>query len=228
MLPSNTVRDPPASSTTAAQTATPAVRTGIMTSPAVGAGAILADPAFRYVTRSAKGQGRAPSMHYRDMTIEEIAAVPVADMAADDSWLFLWVPAPHTPEIVPIMTAWGFTFSGLAFSWAKVTKNATVTESSVIAAPRAKTPWHTGLGYTTRKNIELCWLGRRGNPKRLDKGVHELIVAPRREHSRKPDAIYERIEAFCAPPWIELFARVRRPGWVSIGDQVDLFDGGVT
>ncbi len=79
------------------------------------------------------------------------------------------------------------------------------------------------LGHTTRKNTELCWLGRRGNPKRLDKGVRELIVAPVREHSRKPDEIYERIERFCAGPYLELFARQRRNGWFSDGNELDRF-----
>jgi N6-adenosine-specific RNA methylase IME4 len=195
------------------------------TLPAVGAGAIMVDPAFRFATRSAKGQGRAPSRHYADMTIEEIAAVPVADMAADDAWLFLWIPAPHTPAIVPVMTAWGFSFSGLGFSWVKTTKLAVVTPTSVMAAKNAASPWHTGMGYTTRKNTELCWLGRRGNPKRVSKGVHELIVAPVREHSRKPAAVYERIERYCGGPYVELFARQHRPGWIVWGDQIGLFDG---
>ncbi len=78
---------------------------------------------------------------------------------------------------------------------------------------------------TTRANIELCWLGRRGNPIRLDKGVRELIVAPRREHSRKPDEVFERIERYCAGPYLDLFARQRRPGWTVWGDQVDKFSG---
>jgi N6-adenosine-specific RNA methylase IME4 len=79
------------------------------------------------------------------------------------------------------------------------------------------------MGFGTRANAELCWLGRRGKPQRLSKGVHQLIVAPVREHSRKPDAMYERIEEFCAGPYLELFARQRRPGWISLGDEVDRF-----
>jgi N6-adenosine-specific RNA methylase IME4 len=82
-----------------------------------------------------------------------------------------------------------------------------------------------GLRLRTRKNVEVCWLGRRGNPKRLSCGVRELLIAPVREHSRKPDEIYQRIEDFCSGPFVELFARQRRPGWLSIGDEVDRFGG---
>lgn len=80
-----------------------------------------------------------------------------------------------------------------------------------------------GGGYGTRKNAEICWLGRRGNPKRRSRDVRELIVAPRREHSRKPDEQYGRIERLCAGPYLELFARQQRPGWIALGDEVNKF-----
>jgi N6-adenosine-specific RNA methylase IME4 len=113
--------------------------------------------------------------------------------------------------VKPVMEAWGFKFSGSAFAWAKLNK---------------KSPsWFMGNGYGTRHNIEICWLGRRGQPKRLSKGVRELIVAPIREHSRKPDEQYERIAQMCGGPRVELFARQRWPGWCSWGDQVDQFGG---
>ena len=188
------------------------------------AGALLVDPPWPFRTYSPKGEGRSAGQHYRsEMTLEEIQKYPVADMAATTAWLFLWVPAPQTLTIFDVMSAWGFVFSGLGFAWVKTTKKATLTPLSVIAAPDAKSPWHMALGHTTRKNTELCWLGRRGNPKRLDKGVRELIVAPVREHSRKPDEIYERIERFCAGPYLELFARQRRNGWFSDGNELDRF-----
>ena len=194
--------------------------------PDIQAGAILADPALRFVSRTAKGQGRAPSRHYTDMTPEEVMALPVRECAAADCFLFLWLPNPHVYLLGPIMSAWGFTLSGLAFSWIKTTKRAAVTPLSVTAAPGASSPWHMGCGYSTRKNVELCWLGRRGKPRRLDAGVRELIIAPRREHSRKPDEQYARIEQFCAGPYLELFARQRWPGWTPWGDQIDLFERG--
>jgi N6-adenosine-specific RNA methylase IME4 len=79
----------------------------------------------------------------------------------------------------------------------------------------------------TRKNSEPCLLARRGNPRRLSRSVQELIVAPRREHSRKPDEIYERIERYASGPFVELFARQSRRGWSSWGDEVGKFDSPV-
>jgi N6-adenosine-specific RNA methylase IME4 len=67
-------------------------------------------------------------------------------------------------------------------------------------------------------------LGRRGHPERLDKGVFEIIVAPRREHSRKPDEVYRRIEKYCAGQRLDLFPRQRRDGWIPYGDEADKFD----
>jgi N6-adenosine-specific RNA methylase IME4 len=186
-------------------------------------GAILIDLPWPYDTYSAKGEGRSAKRHYPTMTLEEIKALPIAAYAAHDCWLFNWCPAPSTKFLIEVMEAWGFRFSGLAFSWIKTTKRAVVTPFAVTAAPGAMGPWHMGLGHTTRANIELCWLGSRGQPRRLDKGVRELIVAPMREHSRKPDEIYGRIERYCAGPYLELFARQRWPGWSSWGNQIDKF-----
>jgi N6-adenosine-specific RNA methylase IME4 len=169
----------------------------------------LIDAPFDFRTWSMKGQGRSPSQHYRTMSLDAIKALPIAKMAAPDCFLFAWIPLPLTPHLVPIMTAWGFTFSGTAFVWAKRT-------------PR-DTTWAMGGGYGTRKNAEICWLGRRGNPKRRSRDVRELMVAPRREHSRKPDEQYGRIEPLCAGPYLELFARQQRPGWIALGDEVNKF-----
>jgi N6-adenosine-specific RNA methylase IME4 len=81
-----------------------------------------------------------------------------------------------------------------------------------------------GFGYWTRKQVEPCWLFTRGRPKRVMKGVRQVIVEPRREHSRKPDVTRERIEALVAGPYLELFARTAAPGWSSWGNQVGKFD----
>jgi N6-adenosine-specific RNA methylase IME4 len=127
-------------------------------------------------------------------------AMPIAEIAAPDCFLFLWIPLRSAFLAKSLMQAWGFDFSGSAFGWAKLNKN----------APTLLFDAHDffmGGGYGTRHNLEVCWLGRRGKPKRLDKGVRELIVAPRREHSRKPDEVYERVEALCAGPYLELWAR---------------------
>ncbi len=83
-----------------------------------------------------------------------------------------------------------------------------------------------GCGYWTRANPEICLLGTRNNPKRISRAVRQLIVAPRREHSRKPDEARARIEQLVAGPYCELFARDRRPGWEAWGAEVGQFDDG--
>jgi N6-adenosine-specific RNA methylase IME4 len=80
-----------------------------------------------------------------------------------------------------------------------------------------------GLGYWTRSNSEVCLLATRGKPKRINADVRQGIIAPRREHSRKPDCVHERIERLVAGPYLELFARQRRPGWDCWGNEVDKF-----
>jgi N6-adenosine-specific RNA methylase IME4 len=84
-------------------------------------------------------------------------------------------------------------------------------------------PAKIGMGYSTRKQAELCLLFTRGKPKRLSKGVRHVIEAPRREHSRKPDETFTRIEALYAGPYLEMFAREGRPGWTAWGNQTDKF-----
>ena len=91
---------------------------------------------------------------------------------------------------------------------------------------RVERSFFTGLGYWTRANPEMCLLGTRGSPKRLAKDVRRLVVTPRREHSRKPDEVYDRIERLAAGPYLEVFAREGRPGWDAWGNQAGLFDGG--
>jgi N6-adenosine-specific RNA methylase IME4 len=170
----------------------------------------VVDPPLAFKTRSLKGEGRTPQHHYGCLSFDQLAALPVADLAAVDAFLFLWVPLHSVPIVEPLMQAWQFTFSGGAFVWAKLNP------SGVGFA--------MGGGYSTRKNVETCWLGRRGHPKRLARDVPELIVAPRREHSRKPDEQYERIERFCRGPYVELFARQRWPNWIAWGDEIDRFN----
>jgi N6-adenosine-specific RNA methylase IME4 len=176
----------------------------------LSAGAILADPPIPFKTWSAKGEGRSPQHHYSCPELDLVFGLPVVDIAAPDCFLFLWIPLRSVFLVEPLMNAWGFKFSGSAFVWIKT-------------YPKCGR-FCLGNGHTTRKNAEICFLGRRGKPKRLACDVRELIIATRREHSRKPDGIYERIERFCAGPYVELFARQRWPGWHAWGDQVDRFE----
>lgn len=106
-----------------------------------------------------------------------------------------------------MIEAWGFTYKTVAFVWVKQNR---------------KTPslfW--GLGHWTRANVELCLLATRGSPKRKSAAVHQVIVSPVEEHSKKPDAVRERIISLLGEqPRVELFARQTTPGWDVWGNEV--------
>lgn len=187
--------------------------------PKGGFKTILADPPWKYECRSAKGEKKSPQRHYSCMTIEEIAGLPVGDIAADDAVLFMWItwpfllseqqlpfPVPlgnvHAPQNVInyILKAWGFYYVSLAWEWDK--KNPDTGKRSF------------GGGYYTRKNLEPCIIARRGSPGLpKSRSVTDLITAPRGLHSQKPAEQYERIEAMYDGPYLELFAVDKRRGW---------------
>jgi N6-adenosine-specific RNA methylase IME4 len=192
---------------------------------------ILADPPWSFQTWSAKGTGRSAVSHYDCMSDEAIAALPVADLAAGDCALFLWVPKPMLKRGLAVIEALGFEFKTVGFTWIKLyPKRARLEGKLLDEQGRVNvgqgSPFFLGQGYSTRANAELCLQATRGNPKRVSKAVRELIVSPVREHSRKPDEARERIEQLYAGPYLELFARDTRPGWDSWGDEVGLFDNG--
>jgi N6-adenosine-specific RNA methylase IME4 len=173
-------------------------------------GAILCDAPWRFETWSDKGRGRCPDGRqaddrYETMPLADIMALPVERAAADDCALFLWTVDSHLDQALRVGTAWGFAYKTVAFYWVKLT-------------PRGRPAF--GGGLWTRKGAEQCLLFARGAPKRLSASVRQVIEAPRREHSRKPDETYDRIEALVAGPYLELFARTERPGWDQWGDQV--------
>ena len=134
--------------------------------------------------------------------------MPVADLAAKDSALFLWATFPQLPEALRLIQAWGFTYKSVAFVWLKQNR---------------KSPgWFYGLGFWTRGNAEVCLLATRGHPKRQAANVHQFIISPVREHSRKPEEAREKIVALMGDlPRVELFARQSPPGWDVWGNEVE-------
>jgi N6-adenosine-specific RNA methylase IME4 len=190
-------------------------------------GAILLDPPWRFKSYSAirsanPGSIRHVERHYATMSIDEIQALPLRDLAAPTGChLFLWSTGPHLPQAIDTIRAWGFKYSGVAFTWAKLKKSHNPAQLRVLQS--ADGDFHVGLGLTTRKNCEFVLLARWGNCRRESKKVRELILAPRREHSRKPDETHERIQEYCNGPYLELFGRQERPGWTVRGDQVGKF-----
>jgi N6-adenosine-specific RNA methylase IME4 len=173
------------------------------------AGVIAADPPWSFDYYSERAD-RAVFNHYEMMSFDAIKALPVAKVAADDCALFLWGTWPNMPMWMPVIEAWGFTFSGLAFDWVKLNANGR--------------NLHWGTGYGTRANPEPCLLARRGNLLRLDEGVHSVIMAPVGAHSEKPDEAYARMERLFGGPYLELFARKQRDRWTTWGNEIAPYD----
>lgn len=142
------------------------------------------------------------------MSIDELCALPVDKLAEKDCLLFLWATFPQLPEALRLIKAWGFTFKTVAFVWLKLNK---------------KSPtWFYGLGYWTRGNAEVCLLAKRGKPKRQSASVHQFIISPIEQHSKKPDVARDKIIALAGDlSRVELFARQKIPGWDVWGNEVD-------
>ena len=170
---------------------------------------IYADPPWSFKTYSDKGKDRSPENHYNVMSLKDICELPVNNIANDNSVLLMWVIDPLLDRAFKVIDAWGFKYKTVGFTWAKTN--------------RKSLGFFTGLGYWTRGNPEMCLLATKGKPKRISKSVPQLIVDQRREHSRKPDIMYNHIENLLDGPYIELFARTQRPGWDSWGNQTDKF-----
>jgi N6-adenosine-specific RNA methylase IME4 len=163
---------------------------------------ILADPPWKFeVYEAESGLDSAADAHYPTMAIDDIARLPVADLATRDAVLFLWSTAPHLPQVLGVLEAWAFQY----------------VTNVVWVKDRA------GLGYWVRNQHELLLIARRGDmpTPAPDSRPPSVIHAPRREHSRKPDETYALIERIYPDlPRIELFARHRRPGWDAWGNEL--------
>ena len=168
---------------------------------------IYADPPWQYKVYSKKGAGRSAESHYPTIGIEDICALPVAGIAAKDCALFMWITFPNLMDAVRVMEAWGFTYKTIAFVWIKQNRVA----DSLF--------W--GMGYWTRANAEVCIIATKGSPKRVDAGVHQVIMSHIEEHSKKPNEARKRIERLMGDvPRIELFARQKTDGWDTWGNEV--------
>lgn|ERR1051325_49672 len=178
-------------------------------------GVIYADPPWSFRNWSKKGTGRNAVSHYDCLDFEALAALPITELAADDCALFLWATDPLLPRAFELIEAWGFEYKTVGFYWVKLN-----------AAAKHDSDYFTGLGYWSRANPEQCLLATRGKPNRRAKDVRRLVVDKRREHSRKPDCVRDRIERLVGGPYLELFARETKRGWDGWGDQVALFDRG--
>jgi N6-adenosine-specific RNA methylase IME4 len=181
---------------------------------------IYADPPWPY--RKAQlddlGAARAVEKEYATMSIEDIAALPVATLAAPDAVLFMWATGPKLLQALRVMEAWGFEYRTIAFVWVKLTTKAD--------------KLFFGMGFYTRANAEIVLVGTRGRGcKRIDAGVPQIVLDPYDgpseepvavsigRHSEKPDEVRRRIERLYEGPRIELFAREQVRDWTVWGNE---------
>lgn len=168
---------------------------------------ILADPPWRFENRTGK---MAPEhqrlLRYPTMTMEEIFELPVNRLAASRAHLYLWVPNALISEGLEVMKRWGFTYK-TNLVWYKIRKD---------GGPDGR-----GVGFYFRNVTELVLFGIRGGMRTLDAGRTQtnVISTRKREHSRKPDELYDIIEACSPGPYLELFARHPRKGWSQWGNE---------
>jgi len=168
---------------------------------------IYADPPWSFNFRNRAGLSEtAKAALYNTMRPDDIINLPVKAIANDNCALFLWVMDSQLPLAFKVITSWGFEYKTVAFTWAKLAKNT----------------FHFGGGNWTRSNPEQCLLATKGHITRVSASVRQLVIEPRREHSRKPDRIRaDIVELVGDLPRIELFARQKTEGWDVWGDEVD-------
>jgi N6-adenosine-specific RNA methylase IME4 len=180
--------------------------------------AATVDPPWRFASNGDAKPGRNARRHYGALTPAQIATLPLGEVMAKDAFLFLSLP---TSFLVigahpPVLRSWGFKVTALGFAWVKLRRGFDVESGGAFTESNL----HFGPGLTLRRNLEVCVFARRGKPKRLTKDVFEIIVAPVGRHSEKPAEHYRRIERCCVGPFLDVFARERREGWISWGDEL--------
>lgn len=179
---------------------------------------IYADPAWSYDDPSLNRGGAL--RHYSTMSIEDIKALPVNEIADKDCVLFMWATFPKLQEGLDTIKAWGFEFKTCAFVWIKTNKRTNVQQTSFLPQDSFDSFW--GMGRWTRSNAEICLLAVKGKPQRLNADVHQLIYAPIDKHSKKPNETREKILRLCGDlPRVELFARQVPKGWDVWGNEVE-------
>jgi len=186
---------------------------------------VAMDPPWKYLTRSDKGLGRSAERHYHCMTLDDIKALPIQDLLMKDASVLIWITDPLLFQGMEVADGMGLKFATVAYYWAKTTAEGSDKDAF-------------GMGFWTRANPEqvlACFntddseedtqvvMFKQGHPKRRARNVRRLIVAPVREHSRKPDEFFERTERLLDGPYLELFSREDRKGWTTWGNEVGKF-----
>lgn len=170
---------------------------------------IMADPPWSFDNWSEGGNEKNAKNQYDCMPTAAICALPVGHLARGDCWIWLWATMPMLPDALRVMEAWGFRYI-TAGPWIKRGK------SGKLAM---------GTGYVLRSCSEMFLLGKMGEPRTLNRSTRNVIEAPRREHSRKPDEAYAIAEKlFPAMRRADLFSRQSRPGWDAWGNESTKFN----
>jgi N6-adenosine-specific RNA methylase IME4 len=173
-------------------------------------GTILVDPPWQFQNRTGKVAPEHKRLsRYPTLTPEEIKKLPVSEVAEEVCHLYLWVPNALLPCGIQVMDAWGFQYKS-NIVWHKIRKDGGSDGR--------------GVGFYFRNVTELMLFGVRGkNARTLKPGRTQVnyLCSRKREHSRKPDEQYALVEACSRAPYLELFARGEREGWVCWGDQAD-------
>ena len=181
--------------------------------PAGGFGVLLGDPPWLFANWSEEGEAKNPNQIYDCMETDDICDMPVSALLADNAAMWLWGTSPMLMDCIRVMAAWGCTYKGFV-PWVKQTK-----DGKGLAFDR---------GYWYRGAAEIVLFGTRGSPRRAKvpgaASVRNVIMAPRREHSRKPDHLHRTAELwFPNAQKLELFGRARRRGWTVFGNDLDKF-----
>jgi N6-adenosine-specific RNA methylase IME4 len=169
---------------------------------------ILADPPWRFSNRKGKISPEHKRLHrYETMKIEEICSLPVARIASEKSHLYLWCPNALIAWGLETMAAWGFEYK-TNIVWLKVRKD---------GGPDGR-----GVGFYYRNVTELVLFGTRGQLRtgKAGRRMVNVIATMKQRHSQKPEELYDMIEHCSPAPFLELFARTTRKGWVQWGDAI--------
>ena len=169
---------------------------------------VLADPPWRFQNRTGKvAPEHVRLARYRTMDLDEIGELPVGAAVDSEAHLYLWVPNALLTEGLEVMRRWGFDYK-TNLVWFKVRKD---------GGPDGR-----GVGFYFRNVTELVLFGVKGSRRTLAPGRRQVNLFPerKREHSRKPEQLYEIIEDCSPGPYLELFARHARPGWHQWGDEI--------
>jgi N6-adenosine-specific RNA methylase IME4 len=168
---------------------------------------IMADPAWTYRMYSEAGEAKSPQAQYDTMSVAQIKAMPVLDLASENCLLWLWAVNPMLPQALDVLSGWGFEFK-TAGTWLKTTKHGKI---------------NFGTGYILRGSNEPFLIGTRGSP-RTAKNVRSGFTGLIREHSRKPEEAFTAAERLMPRARrLELFSRTDRPGWTVWGNETGKF-----